>query len=308
MTKYALLDGNYTIIRSVCASNSKKMTNGSVFTGGIVVFLNILHRIKDLGELIVVLDGGHSAYRKSIYPEYKYKPAKETESTPDELAFRAHMSTTFKYVETLLPLMGIPVLKIHEEEADDVIYRLADRIVKEGGEATVVSDDSDYVQMVNIGATVFRPMKEEIVVPNTPEEFKAQFYCYPQYFTLMKALTGDGSDNVSGVPGVGDATAIKIINAIKEPSVAAVKEWASSTKSAAAKKVLDNIHILERNIKLVDLSVCDLDEKLVATCFAQAAARATIDRKEVMKIFSDLALNSMGKWIVWLMNRENKIS
>jgi DNA polymerase-1 len=291
--KHIIIDGNYQVNRAIYADIGMKMSNSQgQYTGGIYILLRILWQIKEKmndGKLTVVFDHGHSAYRKSIYPEYKLRgPVTEADR---DIQLEEAFDFTYAVLKKLLPRMGIPTFSIPGEEADDVIYRLAEQL--EG--VTVGTDDSDYLQFITIGSRVYRPMKDILI---DKHNFVEVMGFKPEYFTLYKAMQGDGSDNISGIKGIGEATAKKIILAITEPTIEKILEHCvNNSKFAWATKIIENKHILERNMKLIDLREIPLTKETVFEAYQRSLNEAVPNLEYVHGKFKALEIKTLGTWL-----------
>jgi len=288
---YFIVDGNYCAIRAIFKGMNMTTSDGYP-SGGSYIFLRMLHNFLEFGKPIVVFDGGHAKWREQLYPEYKNKP-KDPNKVKDvgrEEAFNA----TFTLLPELLPKMGIPTIRMAGEEADDVIFRLAKGLVDDGHHVTAISDDEDYLQMINYGVSVFRAMKGEHW---NKDNFISYCGVNPEEFILYKSLQGDNSDNIAGIKGVGEAAALKIVKQLKSPTIESLIEWANSNDSSIAKKVKENISIAKRNLLLMDLSKCHITPDEAGLALAKAVVEAKPNFDYVKSKFQKMEFKTLGIWL-----------
>ena len=195
-----LIDGQSYIYRAFYAvrglTNSEGLPTNAIF--GVV---NMLHRIRDEhapGHLGMVLDAPGKNFRHRAYPEYKANRA----SMPEEL--RAQIP----HIKAVVGAYRIPILELAGYEADDIIATLATRWERAGAEVVIVSGDKDLMQVVSGRVTMLDTMQDKRI---GPAEVHAKFGVEPGRVVEVQALMGDPTDNIPGVPGVGEKTAIKLI-------------------------------------------------------------------------------------------------
>lgn len=195
-----LIDGQSYIYRAFYAvrglTNSEGLPTNAIF--GVV---NMLHRIRDEhapGHLGMVLDAPGKNFRHQAYPEYKANRA----SMPEEL--RAQIP----HIKAVVGAYRIPILELAGYEADDIIATLATRWERAGAEVVIVSGDKDLMQVVSDRVTMLDTMQDKRI---GLAEVHAKFGVDPGRVVEVQALMGDPTDNIPGVPGVGEKTAIKLI-------------------------------------------------------------------------------------------------
>jgi DNA polymerase I len=149
-----------------------------------------------------VFDSRTPTFRHEMYDQYKANRAK----TPEDLHPQADM------IEELLNELGVPVLRQDGFEADDIIATMAEACRAEGRECYVISADKDLLQLVGGPVKVLRPGKDTGYSVIGPEEVNAEWGVSPERILDILSLTGDASDNIPGVPGIGDKTAVKLIS------------------------------------------------------------------------------------------------
>ena len=200
-----LLDGHSLSYRAYFALPPSLATTTGQVTNAVYGFTSML--IKLLGEerpdlIAVAFDVGKPTARLEKYAEYKAgRP-----ETPDE--FRQQLGLIVEVLETL----RIPVIGIEGHEADDAIATLALRAHRQGIEVVVVTADRDFFQLVRPGLTVMFNVKGISDIRRYDvEAVTERFGLPPEKYLDYVALKGDASDNIPGVPGVGEKTATKLV-------------------------------------------------------------------------------------------------
>ncbi|WP_096269659.1 DNA polymerase I [Paucisalibacillus globulus] len=202
--KLVLIDGNSITYRAFFAlpllNNDKGVYTNAVY-GFTTMLLRILEEQKPT-HLLVAFDAGKTTFRHSTYKEYKGGRQK----TPSEL------SEQFPLVRELLDAFNIRHYELENYEADDIIGTLSKQGQEKDFEVTVISGDKDMLQLVSKDVTV-NVTKKGIseVEAYTPEYLLEKMEVTPEQIIELKALMGDSSDNIPGVPGVGQKTATKLL-------------------------------------------------------------------------------------------------
>ncbi|HLR71263.1 MAG TPA: DNA polymerase I [Pseudogracilibacillus sp.] len=206
--KLVLIDGNSILYRAFYALPLLHNDKG-VFTNAVYGFTNILLNILETEKpthMLVAFDAGKTTFRHSTYKEYKGGRQK----TPPEL------SDQFPITRELLNAFHIPHYELDMYEADDIIGTLADIGEKEGLEVKVISGDQDLLQLVSEKVTVDVTRKGVSEVESyTPESLLEKMELSSDQIIDLKALMGDSSDNIPGVPGIGIKTATKLLKQYK---------------------------------------------------------------------------------------------
>jgi len=195
-----LVDGSSYLYRAFHALPPLTTSNGQP-TGAVKGVLNMLKRLmKDYPDspMAVVFDAPGKTFRDELYSEYKaHRPP-----MPDDL--RSQIEPLHACVKAL----GLPLLCIEGVEADDVIGTLAHQATQAGRDAVISTGDKDMAQLVNGHITLVNTMKEETLDEAGVEE---KFGLPPALIIDFLALMGDKVDNIPGVPGVGEKTAIGLL-------------------------------------------------------------------------------------------------
>src|SRR5690625_938289 len=194
--KLVLIDGNSIIYRAFFAlpllNNDKGVYTNAVY-GFTTMLLRILEEEKPT-HMLVAFDAGKTTFRHKTYKEYKGGRQK----TPPEL------SEQFPLMKELLDAFQIAHYELELYEADDIIGTLSTIGEKDDWEVTVISGDKDLLQLVSDHVTVHVTRKGISEIDKyTPESLEEKMGIRPEQVIDMKALMGDSSDNIPGVPGVG---------------------------------------------------------------------------------------------------------
>ena len=204
MDKIILLDGNSLSYRAFYAMPALKNKKG-LYTNSVYGFTLMLERILEDTKpkyALVAFDKGKETFRHKSYEAYKGTRDK----TPTELVEQ------FGYVRELIESYGIKYEEHFDYEADDIIGSYAKIAEKAGLEVIIVSGDKDLTQLASDNITVYYTKRGVTEIDYyTPEFINEKYGLTPQQIIDMKGLMGDKSDNIPGIPGVGEKTAIKLL-------------------------------------------------------------------------------------------------
>ena len=207
MDKLFLLDAYALIYRSYYAFiKNPRINSKGLNTSAIVGFVNTLYEVltkEHPTHLGVAFDPHGPTFRSEVYPAYKA----QREATPEDI------KKAVPIIKDLLKAWNIPILQVDGYEADDVIGTLATKAGQEGVETYMLTPDKDYGQLVTNNVFIFRPRHGGGYETMGTEEVKAK-YTIPSTEAVIDllALMGDSADNFPGCPGVGEKTAVKLIN------------------------------------------------------------------------------------------------
>ena len=192
-----LIDGSSLIHRAFYALPLLTNKDG-IYTNGVYGFLTMFNRLMeeyDPDYLAVAFDRSGPTFRHKDYEAYKANRSK----TPSELA------SQFGILKDLLQSMRVTTLDLSEYEADDICGTLAEEAKKQGMEVFLVTGDKDYFQLVDEDVTVLLTRKGISETERfTPEKINEDYGIEPKQFIEVKGLMGDSSDNIPGVPGIGE--------------------------------------------------------------------------------------------------------
>ncbi len=266
-----IVDGSSYIYRAFHAMPPLTTSSGRP-TGAIKGVSNMMMNLKnenDGSSIVTVFDAKGKTFRSDIYSDYKANRP----PMPDELRLQLDP------IKSICKAIGFPIVEIEGVEADDVIATIV-KIAKEEGYSCVISSlDKDLMQLVEdpavsmINTMTNKKFNEKDVI----EKFGVK----PNQIRDMLALVGDSSDNIPGVPKVGQKTAAKWLNEFGD--LKSIKENAPSIKGVVGENLRNSLDDLDRNIDLVSLKQ-DVDIKVKFSDLLTLNP----DDDELNKIFSEL--------------------
>lgn len=205
MPTLALIDGHSIAYRAFYALPKDLATSSGQVTNAVFGFTRMLIRLladENPEALAVAWDVSRRTFRTDLYPKYKAQRSR----TPELLA------PQFSLLDDLLAALEVPQLRMEGFEADDLIASLARWATDQGWEVLAVTGDRDVFQLVDERFRVLytrRGVSDTVKV--TPRWVEQRYSIPPSRYVEMAALRGDNSDNLPGVPGVGDKTAARLI-------------------------------------------------------------------------------------------------
>ncbi len=241
-----LLDGNSVAFRAFYAlpAENFKTKNGlttNAVYGFTAMLINLLRDEKPT-HVAAAFDVSRQTFRSERYPEYKATRS----ATPDE--FRGQIDIT----KEVLAALGITVLAEPGFEADDIIATLATQAEAQGYRVLVVTGDRDSFQLVSDNVTVLYPRKGVSDLTRfTPEAVVEKYGLTPQQYPDFAALRGDPSDNLPGIPGVGEKTAAKWI--IEYGSLQSLVDNVDAVRGKVGDALRENLSSVVLNRELTDL-------------------------------------------------------
>lgn len=208
MKKLLLIDASNLLFRSYYATaytGNLMQTQDGLYTNGIYGFAHAMNKLLSNGytHILVALDPKGKTHRHLEYPEYKGT----RKSTPQELI------SQFPLMEEYLQALGVYYYQQDLYEADDIIGYASKHFKDQFDEVTIYSNDHDLMQLLdgNVKQMVSRKGLTDVEI-FTPEYLKEKIGVTPEQITDYKGLVGDPSDNIPGVPGVGNKTALKLLD------------------------------------------------------------------------------------------------
>lgn len=201
---------------------------------------------------VVVFDDGLSLRRMAIHPEYKQHRSSRG-SDPESIERKNSFNLQIRYLCTILPMLGVTVISLRGREGDDVIWYARSFGLGYGyTPIAIISEDMDFGQMIDNDTFMYRPVRDQYLTVNN---FDVVTGIPRDRFILMKAIKGDASDGIKGVPGAGEKTAHKI--ALDAPTMewTGLREWCLRSKDRRIKAVGENIEIIQRNIDMMKLGL-----------------------------------------------------
>ncbi len=196
-----LVDGSGFIFRAYHALPPMSRPDG-VQVNAVYGFTNMLARLLgDAGaeRVAVIFDVSRQSFRTELYPQYKaHRPPAPADLIPQ-----------FALIREATRAFNVPAIELEGFEADDLIAAYAAAEIAEGGDVIIVSSDKDLMQLIRPGVSLLDPMKNK---PIGVAEVLEKFGVPPEKVVDVQALMGDSTDNVPGVPGIGQKTAAELIN------------------------------------------------------------------------------------------------
>jgi len=271
-SRVLLVDGLNTFIRNYCARPT--MDDHGKQIGGTTGFLQSVGSVVrsfHSTRVIVVWDGkGGSQRRKQLFPEYKETRKVATRlNRPQD--FKTDEQETENMTEQLyllgqfLPFLPMSSIQIEGVEADDIIGYLSQHITDQNPKSEVIiySTDKDFLQLVNDKIRVFNGQQKKMYdVPAILDKHKA----HPANFVFYRCLIGDKGDNIDGIPGVKEKTAIKYLPELANPEIAVdydfvINKFKDEKKlPVAVKSIINGSTRLARNEKLMDLKLQQMSD------------------------------------------------
>ena len=213
MNKLMVLDGNSIVNRAFYGVSSNLTTRTGQPTNAVFGFLNILNKLLDEEQpqaLCVTFDRKAPTFRHQAYEGYKA----QRKPMPEELA------SQMPILKEVLSALNIPMYELDGWEADDLIGTIARRDEGAGWDTVIVTGDKDSLQLVTDHTTVklvSTRMGRTTTKDMTPESFREAYGFAPIHIIDLKALMGDASDNIPGVKGIGEKTAMALL--AQQPSI-----------------------------------------------------------------------------------------
>nr|WSW59147.1 DNA polymerase I [Streptomyces sp. NBC_00998] len=275
-----LMDGHSLAYRAFFALPAENFTTATGQpTNAIYGFASMLaNTLRDEAptHFAVAFDVSRKTWRSTEFPEYKANRSK----TPDEFKGQVEL------IGELLDAMNVPRFAVDGFEADDVIATLATQAEALGFEVLIVTGDRDSFQLVSERTTVLYPTKGVSELTRfTPEKVEEKYGLTPQQYPDFAALRGDPSDNLPGIPGVGEKTAAKWITQFG--SFAELVERAEEVKGKAGQNFRDHLEAVKLNRVLTEMVK---DVELPKT--PADLARAPYDRSQVTGVLDVLEIRN----------------
>ena len=225
----------------------------------------------------IALDSSRKTFRSEIYKEYK----ENRESMPDDL--RSQIPILYELIDAL----GISRIVLDNYEADDIIGYIAERNKKENIKTIIYSPDKDILQLVDKDVNVVASNKDNELIEYDAETVKEKRGVYPNQIIDLLALMGDSSDNIPGVKGVGEKTAVKLLQEYK--TLNGVYQNIDSIQGKLQERLINDkenaymsyeLATIKRDIKELNLDYKDIENN-------------KIDIEKVNKILDDLELKQI---------------
>jgi DNA polymerase I len=283
-TSILLLDGHSLAYRAYYALPDTLRTQTGELTNAVYGFTSMLIKLladRQPDAIAVAFDKGRDVVRTEAFPDYKANRA----TPPDE--FRPQV----ELIKHVLAALNVPVIEVAGVEADDVLATIATDAIDAGFHAYIVTGDRDAMQLVDDHLTVLYTLRGiSEVAEMTPAAVEERYGVPPSSYVDLAALRGDNSDNLPGVPGVGDKTAAKLVTQFGDidgiyehlGEVSGKKVPAMLAEHRAQVQTNRRIMRLRRDIEVAfevrDLRRGEVDAAAVRELFGALEFRALYDR------------------------------
>ena len=254
--KILLIDGNSMANRAFYATMGKMMkTPTGISTNAVYGFFQIMFKTieeEKPDKIIVAFDISSSEKRTKIFSEYKAGRHK----TPEDLTMQ------FPIIKELLRMMNIPIVQKDGIEADDILGAIAKKEGKKGNKIIILTGDRDYFQLVDMNVNIRYPKtimgKTEYIIYDN-YKVNEEYGLTPEKLIEVKALMGDASDNIPGVKGIGEKTALKLI--IQFESLEKIYEYIENSDGKEIAKATLNKLIQDKEMAYIsrDLGRIDIE-------------------------------------------------
>jgi DNA polymerase-1 len=312
-----VFDGLNTFIR--CFGATPAYNEDGDHIGGITGFLYSVGKVvRDFkpSRCVIVFDGRNgSTRRRGIYKDYKANRVNKTKlrrfdhhdsSIEDEQESMRHQ---FSRLVSYLDNLPVTFLALDGIEADDTIAYIAQMYKESCNKITVVSTDRDFYQLVDDRIQIWSPIKKKMY---DTEAVMQEFGVHPSNMVIYRSFTGDKSDNIPGVKGIGAKTILKLIPELSAPAEFGLEELFDKSKQLVAdsksyQKILDNSLILEQNYQLMNIKLLDIPANTASKIrgiMDQPVSR--LNRTEFQRLFYEdkmwAIMKNLPEWLnkTWL--------
>ena len=281
--RLVILDGHGIIYRAYFAVREPLVVrrSGEVVTA-VYGFVNTLLRVIDElkpTHLAVAMDAPGKTFRHEADAEYKAHRRPMPEDLPAQI----------DRCKQVMDAFNIPIYEVAGYEADDVLATLADHAAEQDVETWIATLDSDLVQLVCPGVSVFmyRPYQRDTVRYDSAEKVRDRYGIDPVQMIDYKGLVGDSSDNIPGVPGIGDKTAVKLLNEYR--TIEEIYEHLDEVGPKRAHTALSE----NQEIALHSKMMATIHHEVPIEIDMDEAQIHDYDRQQVMELFQELEFRSL---------------
>jgi len=258
MKEFVLIDGNYWLFSSyyaTAAMGNLMVNKDGIPTNAVFGFANRLENVikKHPECLLVAFDAKGKTFRSDMLEEYKAT----RKETPDELKCQ------FAIVREFLEAHHIPYYELEGYEGDDIIGTMALKAAESGYQVSIMTGDKDMMQLVDEHISVYKrntKTKSDDVI--TPQSFYEKYELKPNQMRDLLGLMGDSADNIPGIKGVGEKTALKLLH--EYGTIENLKDHIAELKGKIGEKIRENIEI-------------GLQSKVIATIMTDVPVSITLD-------------------------------
>lgn len=294
MKRLILVDGNSLMYRAyfgMAAMGNIKPNSKGIYTNAIFAFARMINNLvsSDYDNILVAFDKGKHTFRHDIVSDYKAGRA----SMPDEMRMQ------IAHLKEFLRIMNINQLELDLYEADDIIGTLAKMGELEGYHVDIYSSDKDLLQLISDNSTVHLTKKGMTDLEDfTISHFESVYNIHVNQFIDLKAMMGDKSDNLAGIVGVGEKTAVKLLNEYE--TLENIIENRDNIKGALGQKVRD----YSKQAIITKKMVTILRDAPIGITLSDTIKREP-DYEKLKEFYEYLELNSLLKELA-LKNKEKK--
>ncbi len=279
---YALIYRAYFAFSKNPRVNSKGQNTSAAF-GFTNVLIDVIKNEKPTHLAVVFDPPGGSAHRQEEFAAYKA----QREEMPEDIRSMIHP------IKQIVESFNVPILEVPGFEADDVVGTVAKMAEKRGFTTYMMTPDKDYAQLVSEHIFMFKPGRggnppEILGVKEVCEKFEVE---RPEQVIDILGLWGDASDNIPGIPGIGEKTAKTLI--AKYGSVENLIDHAHELKGKQQENVI-NFADQGRVSKMLATIICDVDVEFNE----DELIMCDVDSEKVMDIFTELEFRSLAKRVI----------
>ena len=290
--RFLILDGHGMIFRAYFAlkdvqpfSIKKTGEETTAVYGFVNALLRVVRELKPT-HLAVAMDTAAPTFRHEADATYKAHRDPIPEALPAQI----------ERCREVVKAFGIPLYEVDGFEADDVLATITDQAVDQGLETWIGTLDSDLLQLVREGVNVhmYRPYQRDVVLYDSAAKVRDRYGIDPIQVIDYKGLKGDTSDNIPGVPGIGDKTAVKLLNEYR--TIEEIYDDLDNITPPRAQKALRANEDLARHSKMM----ATIRHDVPVTIDVEAAALTDFDEGPVVELFTELEFRSLidrlGDW------------
>tara|TARA_R110002167_G_scaffold80391_2_gene220993 strand:+ start:49 stop:1101 length:1053 start_codon:yes stop_codon:yes gene_type:complete len=312
-----VFDGLNTFIRSFGATPAYNEDGDHI--GGITGFLySVGKTVRDFNpsRCVIAFDGRNgNTKRKKIYKDYKANRANKTKlrrfdhhdsSIENEQQSMKHQ---FSRLISYLDYLPVTFLSMDGIEADDTIAYIAQMYTETCKKITIVSTDRDFYQLVDDRIQIWSPIKKKMYDTQAVID---EFGVHPNNMVLYRSFTGDKSDNIPGVSGIGPKTILKLIPEIANSKQVTLEELFEKsntllTETKKYQKILDHRETLEKNWQLMDIKLLDISANVSSKIRGiMGESISGLNRAEFQRLFYEdkmwAVMKNLPDWLTrtWL--------
>ncbi|MFD4929079.1 DNA polymerase I [Peribacillus butanolivorans] len=278
--KLVLIDGNSIAYRAFFAlpllNNDKGVHTNSVY--GFTMMLNRILEEEKPTHILVAFDAGKTTFRHEKFKEYKGGRQK----TPPEL------SEQFPFIRELLDCFQIKRYELENYEADDIIGTLSLQAERDGFEVKVISGDKDLTQLSSPSTTVSITKKGITEIEEyTPKHIHEKYGLSPLQIIDLKGLMGDASDNIPGIPGVGEKTALKLLHQFET-----VENLLRSIDEVSGQKLKEKIEE-HKDLALLSKELATITREAPIQVMVNETEYNGMDQERVISFYKELGFSTL---------------